>query len=294
MQSYGLQVQLIAVGAPPDRIQQCLSVHGLPALQFGEDAIAILVEPNPAAPAKGAPAQASPAKAPMAVRSRLLLQRRRARGFRRAGAGSRPGVLSLCSGQHLRRGGRHYGPPGAGDAGYRRVQAGAERRPPSSELSNALADLYFRSGHTHEAASTARALLKSTPDDIDAHKLLGRIYLRELSEGKDASPSTSSSSDALDQAIAEFERVVALDPTSVEDRMVLGQLYTVKHDEKKAEEQFKTAQDLEPDSEEVVLNLARLYAESGDIAREAKVIEAVPVDDRTPKLGMRWARPTSS
>jgi thioredoxin-like negative regulator of GroEL len=66
--------------------------------------------------------------------------------------------------------------------------------------------------------------------------------------------------------------------------MVLGQLYTVKHDQKKAEEQFKTAQAMEPDSEEVVLNLARLYAESGDIEQEAKVIETVPAADRTAKM----------
>ena len=59
--------------------------------------------------------------------------------------------------------------------------------------------------------------------------------------------------------------------------MVLGQLYTVKHDSKKAEEQFKTAQAIEPDSEEVVLNLARLYSESGDVVHEIKIIEAVPV-----------------
>ncbi len=66
--------------------------------------------------------------------------------------------------------------------------------------------------------------------------------------------------------------------------MVLGQLYTVKHDSKKAEEQFKTAQAIEPDSEEVVLNLARLYAESGDLQHAAKVIEDVPVTDRTAKM----------
>ena len=66
--------------------------------------------------------------------------------------------------------------------------------------------------------------------------------------------------------------------------MVLGQLYTVKHDQKKAEEQFKIAQSMEPDSEDVVLNLARLYAESGDMEQAAKAIEAVPVADRTAKM----------
>ena len=156
--------------------------------------------------------------------------------------------------------------------------------PASAQLSNALADLYFRSGHPRDAESTARALLKNAPNDINAHKLLGRIYLRALSEGKNSSSSASSSGEALGQAITEFAKVVELEPAKVENRMILGQLYTVKQDKKKAEEQFKAAQALDPDAEEVVLNLARLYDESGNGEGEAKALEAVPVDNRTPKM----------
>ena len=65
-----------------------------------------------------------------------------------------------------------------------------------------------------------------------------------------------------------------------------AQLYTVKHQQAKAEEQFKIAQDIEPESEEVVLNLARLYVESGDIEHAAKLIEAVPENDRTAPHGV--------
>jgi tetratricopeptide (TPR) repeat protein len=156
--------------------------------------------------------------------------------------------------------------------------------PDSAELSNDLADLYFRTGKVHEAESTARMLLKNDPNDVDAHKLLGRIYLRQLSEGENDVSSTAPAGNVLDQAIAEFEKIVALQPRSVEDRMVLGQLYTVKHQPQKAEEEFKTAQAIEPESEDVVLNLARLYADSGDVEHAVKVIEAVPQDDRTPKM----------
>jgi len=156
--------------------------------------------------------------------------------------------------------------------------------PSSPQLNNGLADLYFRTGHVHEAETTAQQLLKNSPNDIDAHRLLGKIYLRELSDASNAVSSASPSGNVLDQAIAQFEKIVALQPKSIEDRMVLGQLYTVKHDPKKAEEEFKTAQAIEPDSEEVVLNLARLYAESGDIQHAAKVIEAVPVPDRSAKM----------
>jgi tetratricopeptide (TPR) repeat protein len=157
--------------------------------------------------------------------------------------------------------------------------------PGSAQLMNALADLYFRSpGHEHEAEVTARTLLKTSPDNVDAHKLLGRIYLRQLGERENGVSSSSPSGNALDQAIAEFEKIVTLQPKSVEDRMVLGQLYTVKHEPQKAEEEFKTAQAIEPDSEDVVLNLARLYAESGDLQHAVKIIEAVPENGRTPKM----------
>jgi tetratricopeptide (TPR) repeat protein len=156
--------------------------------------------------------------------------------------------------------------------------------PDSPQLNNGLAELYFRTGRVREAEATARGLLRTVPDDVDAHKLLGRIYLRQLGESQNGVSSSSPSGNVLDQAIAEFEKIVALQPRSVEDHMVLGQLYTVKHLPAKAEEEFKIAQGIEPDSEEVVLNLARLYAESGDLQHAAKVIEAVPVSDRSPKM----------
>jgi len=156
--------------------------------------------------------------------------------------------------------------------------------PNSPQLNDALADLYFRTGQIREAEATARGLLKTSPDDIDAHRLLGRLYLRLLSEAQNSVSSSSPSGNTLDQAIAEFERIIALDPKSVEDRMVLGQLYTVKHQPDKAEEQFKIAQQIDPDSEDVILNLSRVYAENGDLAHAAKVIESVPVSDRTPKM----------
>ena len=156
--------------------------------------------------------------------------------------------------------------------------------PGSAELSNGLADLYFRAGRLHDAEVTARTLLKSSPDDVDAHELLGRIYLRQLGEGQNGPSSASPSTQVLDQAITEFDKIVALKPNSVEDHMVLGQLYTVKHQPEKAEAQFKTAQSIEPESEDVVLNLSRLYAESGDLQQAVKAITDVPVEGRTPKM----------
>ena len=106
--------------------------------------------------------------------------------------------------------------------------------PDSAELHGGLADLYFRTGRAREAESTARDLLKTHPDDINAHKLLGRIYLRQLGEQQNSVSSSSPSGNTLDQAITEYEKIVSLQPKSVEDHMVLGQLYNVKHQGAKA------------------------------------------------------------
>jgi tetratricopeptide (TPR) repeat protein len=159
--------------------------------------------------------------------------------------------------------------------------------PNSAELATGLAQLYFRAGRNTEAVSTVKELLKRMPDNIDAHKLLGRIYLRSLGQqdgpGSEATPSNQNGNQVLDQAIAEFVKIIALEPNNLEDRLLLGQLYTVKHDSAKAEAQFKAAQKIEPASEDVILNLARLYAEGGDVKRSVNLLEAVPVDDRTTK-----------
>ena len=155
--------------------------------------------------------------------------------------------------------------------------------PLSPQLNDSLGELYFRVGKVHEAEVTARNLLKSQPDDVNAHKLLGRIYLRQLGEGEN-SASPASSANVLAEAIGEFEKIVSLQPKDADDRMVLGQLYNGKHDAKKAEDAFKAAQAIEPDSEDAVLNLARLYAESGDVQHAAKVIQDVTEAQRTPKM----------
>lgn len=156
--------------------------------------------------------------------------------------------------------------------------------PGSPQLYTGLAELYLRTGRTHDAEVTAHQVLKDHPDNIDAHRLLGRMYLRELGEQENSASSTAAAGNTLDQAIAEFEKIVALQPKSVEDHMVLGKLYSVKHQVSKAEQQFKIAQDMDPDSEDVVLNLARVYAENGDLAHAAKVMEAVPESDRSARL----------
>jgi tetratricopeptide (TPR) repeat protein len=151
--------------------------------------------------------------------------------------------------------------------------------PSSRLLQDGLADLYFKIGRIREAVTAAQDQVTKNPDDIEAHTLLGKVYLRSL--GDMQSPQ---SGQMLQLAIGEYEKLALLKPDDVETHLLLGQLYGLNHDSAKAEAQFKLAQGIDANSEEVALNMARLYSEQGDPKRAAEVLNAIPVDDRSPRI----------
>lgn len=156
--------------------------------------------------------------------------------------------------------------------------------PNSRALQDGLANLYFRLGRIREAVAAAQEQVTRHPDDVDAHQLLGRVYLRSLGDGQGAQ-----SAQMLAAAIKEYETIVRLKPKDLETHVLLGQLYGLDHESVKAEEQFKAAQAIDPGSEEVVLNLARLYSEQGQNAKAADLIAAVPADDRSVRMDFALA-----
>ena len=159
-----------------------------------------------------------------------------------------------------------------------------EADPDSETLEDGLANLYFRLGRIREAVSAAQEQIQKHPNDVDAHMLLGHVYLRSLGDGQNPQ-----SGEMLQAAIKEYETIAKLKPEDVETHLLLGQLYGLAHDSAKAETEFKAAQKIDPNSEEVVLSIARLYSEQGDLARAAKVIEGVPADDRSARMDFALA-----
>jgi tetratricopeptide (TPR) repeat protein len=151
--------------------------------------------------------------------------------------------------------------------------------PNSALLQDGLSELYFKIGRIPEAIRAAQEQVKKNPDDLDAHELLGKIYLRALSDQQG-----TQTGDMLQLAIAEYETIARLKPGDIETKLLLGQLYGFNHESAKAEAEFKDAQKIDSSSEEVVLNMARLYGEEGDAQRAADILASVPVDDRTARI----------
>jgi tetratricopeptide (TPR) repeat protein len=152
--------------------------------------------------------------------------------------------------------------------------------PTSAYLTSGLAELYARTGRIRDAVLEAQDILKKDPNNLEAHKLLGRIYLRSLGDVQEGTGSDS----VLKLAIEQYEQIVKLDPESTDDHLLLGRLYKVNNDLQKAEKEFKTAVALQPDSEDAITALALLYTEENDYTKAAQVLGSVPDAARSAKL----------
>jgi tetratricopeptide (TPR) repeat protein len=156
--------------------------------------------------------------------------------------------------------------------------------PDSRVLQDGIANVYFRLGRIREAVAAAQEQVAKHPDDVEAHLLLGRVYLRTLGDGQGPQ-----AAQVLQAAIKEYETIVKLKPNDLDNRLLLGQLYGLNHDSDKAEEQFKAAQKIDGNNEEVILSMAREYSEQGDLDRAAKTIAALPETDRSARMDFALA-----
>jgi tetratricopeptide (TPR) repeat protein len=155
-----------------------------------------------------------------------------------------------------------------------------ENDPTSEYLNSGLAELYAKTGRIRDAVLEAQDILKRDPNNLEARKLLGRIYLRSLGDVQ----AGNASSNVLKLAIEQYEQIVKIEPNNVDDHLLLGRLYRQNNDLQKAENEFKTAVKIDPNSEEAVTMLALLYSEEGDSKRAVDALSAVPEAARSAKL----------
>ncbi|HEV2348229.1 MAG TPA: tetratricopeptide repeat protein [Terriglobia bacterium] len=158
-----------------------------------------------------------------------------------------------------------------------------EADPDSLFLRVELADLYWRVSRVGDAVREAEAVLKINPNQADAHRLLGHIYLRNLG---DAQPDQASK-ESLHKAIEHFEALTKLDPSDSDSFVILGRLYKLNNEPAKAEDAFKKILASDPSSRNAISSLAQLYTDQGDYARAIDLLTRIPDSDMDgPLLGM--------
>src|ERR1700754_2388082 len=92
--------------------------------------------------------------------------------------------------------------------------------PSARFLADELADLYVQSGRLTEGARDAEAAVRKNPNDVNARRILGRIYSRLVGD-----TSTGSVNEGMvKKAIEQYAKVAELEPKNVDAWLTLGRL----------------------------------------------------------------------
>lgn len=124
-----------------------------------------------------------------------------------------------------------YGRSELANKAIEEYRAAIDADPTSAYLTSGLAELYAKTGRIRDAVVEAQDIIKRDPNNLEARRLLGRIYLRSLGDMQSGSGSES----ILKLAIEQYEQIVKLQPDSTDDHLLLGRLYRLNNDLQKAE-----------------------------------------------------------
>jgi tetratricopeptide (TPR) repeat protein len=134
--------------------------------------------------------------------------------------------------------------------------------PSSSYIGEELADFYVQTSQLERATQLANELIKSNPNNASAHKVLARIYARQIGDPEQGKIDQAMLKSALD----EYQKITALDGKDVESLSMLARLYTVSRDLDGAEKTYKAILAVDPNDDDALTGLASIYADRGDIA----------------------------
>ena len=134
--------------------------------------------------------------------------------------------------------------------------------PNASYIGEELADFYLNTLQLERATQQANDLIKANPNNTNAHKILGRIYARQVGD-----PGQGKVDQAmLKSAISEYEKIVQLDPKDTESLAMLAGLYRINHDDATAEKTYRAILAADPNDDDALSNLAQIFADRGDMA----------------------------
>src|ERR1019366_3047979 len=174
-----------------------------------------------------------------------------------------------------------YNRPDYIDRAVSEYKQAIEADPDSLFLRTELAELYSLSGRTNEGIAAAEDVLKKDPDYPDAHRLLSRIYYHMLDTSQGA---TGVPKENLSKAIEHLEALTRVDPKDSDSILLLGHLYRVNNQPKKAEEAFRKVLQTDPGSKVGLANLSEIYIQNGDFDQAIETLNRIPDGDMDSQL----------
>ncbi len=141
--------------------------------------------------------------------------------------------------------------------------------PTATFLVEDIADLYRAAGRIREAVEEAQSALKANPDDLNARRVLARIYTQEIGDAQ----SNHIDEGMARKAIEQYKFITDKDPKDVDSLVWLGRLDRMVENSVEAEASFKKVIAIDPDNEDAITGLASVYSDRGDVKAASGLLE---------------------
>jgi len=151
--------------------------------------------------------------------------------------------------------------------------------PTATFLSQELTDLYIQSGQLNRAVTEAEEMLRRNPDNLDARRMLGRIYTRSIGDAQQGRIDEKMLAKSIDQ----YQAIIGKDPKDQESQLVLARLYRLAHKSVESEKAYRAVLAGEPDNEEALTGLAMVYSDVGNTSGAIEMLKKASEKDPNPR-----------
>ncbi len=151
--------------------------------------------------------------------------------------------------------------------------------PSTGFLVEDIAELYRASGRLREAVEEAQDALKTNPNDLNARRVLARIYTQQIGDAQ----ASRIDENMARKAVEQYKEITAADPKDVESLVMLGRLDRVLNSSVDAEAAFKKALVADPSNEDALTGLASVYSDRGDAKGASALLEKLAQSNPSPR-----------
>src|SRR5581483_5724609 len=158
-------------------------------------------------------------------------------------------------------------------------RAALKADPSATFIAEELSDLYIQSGRLREAVLDAEDALKQNPNDLNARRLLARIYTHLIGDAQ----SNQIDTDMVKKAVHQYQKITQPDPKDMDSWILLGRLKKLLMNSTEALAAYKKALDLDANNLDAMTGLATVYADLGDNKAAAELLRKVAEKDPNPR-----------
>jgi tetratricopeptide (TPR) repeat protein len=152
--------------------------------------------------------------------------------------------------------------------------------PDSVVAKERLAEIYAASRHIRDAVIEAQEVLKADPNNVDAHRLLARIYVRTLGDVG----AGEAQQENIEKAVSEFQAILKIDPTDTYSALWLARLYRFENRHDEAEQVLRGLIQREPDNGPALEQLSQLLIDEGRSQEAIDLLTRTAGDSSSPDV----------